>query len=112
LLYSDSLFHGPEKQFEDYWKGRSLSFVTAAMQTCGFEIVSRVPMSVLMSAPTDTRHRGINERIWETVVMAPVRRSEWIGFLMGALFYLFELLLVFSLKESPATEIMVCRKRG
>jgi len=112
LLYSDTFFHGPDKQSEDYWKGRSLSHVTAAMQTCGFEIVSRVPMSVLMSAPTDTRHRGINERIWEAVVIAPVRRSEWIGFLMGALFYLLELLLVSSLEESPAIEIMVCRKRS
>jgi SAM-dependent methyltransferase len=109
LLYSDAFFHGPDKHSEDYW---SLSYVTAAMQTCGFEIVCRVPMSVLMSAPTDTRHRGINERIWDAVVIAPVRRGEWIGFLMGTLLYPLELLLVSSLKESPAAEIMVCRKRG
>jgi SAM-dependent methyltransferase len=99
LLYSDTFFHGCDKQFEDYWKGRSLSFVTPAMQTCGFEVVSRVPMSVLMSAPTDTRHRGMNERIWDAVIITP-----------GALLYPFELLLVSTLKESPAIEIMVCRK--
>ena len=109
LLYSDSFFHGADKQFGDYWKGRSLSSVAAAMQGCGFEIVSRVPMSVLMSAPTDTRRRELNESIWETA-MIPVRRREWMGFLMGALLYPLELLLVSGLKESPAIEIMVCRK--
>jgi 2-polyprenyl-3-methyl-5-hydroxy-6-metoxy-1,4-benzoquinol methylase len=110
LLYSDTFFHGAEKQCEDYWKGRSLSFVTAAMQTCGFEIVSRVPMSVLMSAPTDTRRRAMNERIWERVIVGPVRGGEWMAFLMGALLYPLELLLVSTLKESPAIEIMACRK--
>lgn len=111
LLYSDSFFHGADKQFEDYWKGRSLSAVTAAMESCGFEIVCRIPLSVLMSAPTDTRQRSLNERLWETV-MIPVRRREWIGFFLGALLYPIELLLVSALKESPAIEIMVCRKRS
>ncbi len=111
LLYSDSFFHGADKQFGNYWKGRSLSAVTAAMESCGFEIVCRVPLSVLMSPPTDTHRRSLNERLWETV-MIPVRRREWIGFLMGALLYPIELLLVSALKESPAIEIMVCRKRS
>ena len=111
LLYSDSFFHGADKQAEDYWKGRSLSAVAAAMQTVGFEIVFRVPMSVLMAAPTDTHRRELYEGIWERV-MAPVRGREWIGFLMGAVLYPLELLLVSRLKESPAIEIMVCRKLG
>ncbi len=110
LLYSDSFFHGADKQWNDYWKGRTLSFVTAAMQACGFEIVSRVPMSVLMSAPTDTRHREMLERLWEKVIVSPVRRGEWVGLMIGALLYPLELLLVSTLKESPAIEIMVCRK--
>ena len=111
LLYSDAFFHGPDEQFEDYWRGRSLAAVTAAMDASGFEIVLRVPMSVLMVAPTDTRHRQRNERIWDTIT-GPVRRREWIGFLFGALLYPIELLLVSTLKESPAIEIMVCRKRS
>lgn len=81
------------------------------MQTVGFEIVSRVPMSVLMAAPTDTHRRELYEGIWERV-MAPVRGREWIGFLMGAVLYPLELLLLSRLKESPAIEIMVCRKLG
>jgi hypothetical protein len=75
------------------------------------EIVSRVPFSVLMSAPTDTRHRQRNERIWDTV-MIPVLRRNWIGFFYGAFLYPIELLLVSTLRESPAIEIMVCRKRS
>jgi len=79
------LFHGNNKQFEDYWKGRSLSFVTSAMHNSGFDVVSRMPMSVLMAAPTDTRRRELNERVWEKM-MTPVRHSEWVGFLAGMLY--------------------------
>jgi SAM-dependent methyltransferase len=110
LLYSDSFFHGGEKQHENYWKGRSLASVSAAMQECGFEIDCRVPMSVLMSAPTDTRHRERNELVWNMAVKSPVQLGEWIGFLMGALLYPLEVMLVSNLKESPGIEIMVCRK--
>ena len=110
LLYSDSFFHGADKQWENYWKGRTVSFVTSAMQTCGFELISRVPMSVLMSAPTDTRHRETIERLWWKLIAGTVGRGEWAGFLMGALLYPLELLLVSTLKESPAIEIMICRK--
>ncbi len=109
LLLSDSFFHGPAKQHEDYWKGRSLAFVTAALEAAGLEIVSRAPLSVLMSAPTDTRRRDRNERLWE-LAMTPVRLSEWAGWAAGALLFPLELLLVSTLKESPAIEIMVCRK--
>jgi 2-polyprenyl-3-methyl-5-hydroxy-6-metoxy-1,4-benzoquinol methylase len=111
LLYSDAFFHGPDQQAGDYWRGRSLAAVTAAMDASGFEIVSRVPMSVLMSPPTDTRHRQRNERIWN-MAMTPVLRHQWVGGLYGALLYPLELLLVCTLKESPAIELMVCRKRS
>ena len=110
LICSDSFFHGAGKQFEDYWRGRSLSFVTSAMHSSGFEVVLRMPMSVLMAAPTDTCRRELYERIWEKM-MAPVRHSEWVGFLAGMLLYPIELFLVSILKESPAIEIMVCQKR-
>lgn len=111
LLYSDAFFHGPDKQSGDYWRGRSLASATAAMDASGFDIAFRVPMSVLMAAPTDTRHRRINELIWD-LITGPVRRRDWIGFLFGAVLYPIELLLVSTLKESPAIEIMVCRKRS
>jgi SAM-dependent methyltransferase len=109
LICSDSFFHGAGKQFEDYWKGRSLSFVTSVMHNSGFGVVLRVPMSVLMAPPTDTHRRELNERVWEKM-MNPVRHSEWAGFLAGMLLYPLELLLVSVLKESPAIEIMVCQK--
>jgi SAM-dependent methyltransferase len=111
LLYTDSFFHGPGKRFEDYWRGRSLNAIAADMDAAGFEIVSRDPFSVLMSAPTDTRHRQRNERIWDRV-MIPVLRRNWIGFFYGAFLYPIELFLVSTLRESPAIELMVCRKRS
>ncbi|HQU33374.1 MAG TPA: class I SAM-dependent methyltransferase [Thermoanaerobaculaceae bacterium] len=111
LLFSDSFFHGASRQHEDYWKGRSLASLSATLEGCGFRIIDRVPMSVLMAAPTDTRHGGRNERIWNAA-MSPVRWGEPIGWLMGAALYPLELLLTAWLRESPAIEIMVCRKAG
>lgn len=109
LILSDSFFHGPEKQHEEYWKGRSLASAVSLLAAAGFDVVSRSPLSVLLSAPTDTRRRERNERLFD-LAMAPVRKSEWAGWLAGALLYPLELLLVSTLQESPAIEIMVCRK--
>jgi SAM-dependent methyltransferase len=111
LLYTDSFFHGPGKRHEDYWRGRTLAEATEAIEASGFEIVSRVPFSVLMSAPTDTRHRERNERLWEAV-LRPFLGREWTGFLLGAVLYPAERALVRLLRESPAIELMCCRKRG
>jgi SAM-dependent methyltransferase len=111
LLYSDSFFHGPDKCFRDYWRGRSLAKVAAAMDETGFDIVARAPFLVLMSAPTDTRHRDRNERLWEMAFL-PFLHREWTGFLLGACLYPLELALVSLLDESPAIELMTCRKRS
>ncbi len=110
LLYTDSFFHGSGKVCGEYWRGRSLATASAALEAGGVEIVSRVPFSVLFSAPTDSRHRERNEYIWDRALL-PVRLSESCGYLYGVLLYPIELLLVSILKESPAIEIMVCRKR-
>ncbi len=110
LLYTDSFFHGSDKVCGEYWRGRSLAKASAALEAGGFEIVSRVPFSVLFSAPTDSEHSERNEHIWDRALL-PVRSSESCGYLYGILLYPIELLLVSILKESPAIEIMVCRKR-
>jgi SAM-dependent methyltransferase len=109
LLYSDAFLHGPSKQHEDYWKGRSLASAATCLEDCGYELVDRLPMSVVMSAPTDTRHPERNERIWNAV-MRPVLWSDRIGWLAGAVLCPVDLLLTSTLRESPGNEIAVCRK--
>jgi SAM-dependent methyltransferase len=111
LIYSDSFFHGTEMRDGDYWRGRSLATVETAMRSNDFEIVRRVPSSVLMSPPTDTQQRQRNARLWD-IAIAPICGREWIGYLYGAVLYPVELLLVATLRESPATELLVCRKRA
>jgi SAM-dependent methyltransferase len=108
LLYSDAFIHGEPKQYLDYWKGRSLFFIEAALQESGLAVLQRVPVYFLMQSPVDTRH-PLWARVWERAIW-PVRRSEWIGFAAGALFYPLEVLLVSLLRESPTTELVLCRK--
>ncbi len=109
LICSDAFLHGSDKRYENYWKGRSLANVETAMRGCGFRVLGRRPMSVLMAAPNDTRRPERNESIWNSLTL-PVRRSEVAGFVAGALLYPIELSLVLLLDESPAIEFMICQK--
>jgi len=100
-------------KLKQYWDDRlrehwGLHGIEAALQESGLAVLQRVPVYFLMQSPVDTRHplwaRGWERAIW------PVRRSEWIGFVAGVLFYPLEVLLVSLLRESPTTELVLCRK--
>jgi SAM-dependent methyltransferase len=109
LFYSDTFLHWGEKTYSSYWKGRTLASVEEVLHECGFRVVARLPMFVLMNAPVDSRSPRV-ERLWERA-MWPVRRSEAVGFLVGAALYPLERFLVSRVRESPTTEVMICRKR-
>ncbi|MGH7894836.1 MAG: hypothetical protein ACREQL_09215, partial [Candidatus Binatia bacterium] len=59
--------------------------------------------------PDDSTSRLM--RWWWRLVSAAVRRSEALGFAIGATVFPLELLLAAMLSESPTTEIAACRKR-
>lgn len=88
---------------------RSLAEIEDVVRGAGFEVVRRQPAFVLMNYPYDSNrwHR----KLWRHV-MAPMMRSELFGGLLGALLYGPELALTRALRESPTTEVMVCRKPG
>ncbi len=65
-------------------------------------------MFVMMNQPLDTTSR-LHIFAWRAFTY-PVRKSEAVGYLMGSMLYPFELLLTAALRESPTTEIMICRK--
>jgi len=67
-------------------------------------------MFVLMNYPADTRSR-IARWAW-TALVAPAMLAEPLGWLLGAALYPLERALVRAKRESPSTELMLCRKPG
>jgi hypothetical protein len=67
-------------------------------------------MFVLMNYPADTRSRLLR---WAwTAMVAPAVLGEPLGWALGAALYPLERALVRVKRESPSTELMVCRARG
>lgn len=88
---------------------RTLAESTRLVEAAGFEVVERVPMFVLMNYPADTTSR-VARAAW-TAMVAPATLGEPLGWLLGAVLTPIERLLVRRKKESPSTELMVCRRR-
>jgi SAM-dependent methyltransferase len=108
LLWSDNfLRHATERV--THQASRSLDESVRCVEAAGFEIVDRVPMFVLMNYPADTTSR-LARWAW-TAMVAPATLAEPIGGMVGAVLYPLERALVRRMRESPSTELMLCRKR-
>ena len=106
LIWSDNFIHRPTARVT-HQVSRSLDEITAAVDRAGFTIECRVPMFVLMNYPADaSRLAGL---AW-TAMVSPAMVSNALGGLVGAVLYPFERRLVRWAKESPSTELMVCRR--
>lgn len=109
FLFSELLVHGnPLKA--DHMVGRSLDEVVRMLQETGFEIMRRVPMFVVMEQPLDSKNR-LYCPLWR-LMTSVLRHSNFAGFVAGATLYPVDLLLTRVCRESPTTEIVVCRKRS
>lgn len=86
---------------------RSLTEMEDAVRGAGFELLWRQPAFVLMNYPFDS---GRWHRKFWNKVLAPVMRSEVGGSVLGAVLYWPEVALTRLLRESPTTEIVLCRK--
>ena len=109
LLFSDNFIRGTERRLP-HVVHRRLEDVRAVLQRAGLEVVERRPMFVLMNAPVDSTSRTADAR-WSALVRT-ARAGELAGWLVGALLYPVELVLTRVLRESPTTELMVCRRRN
>jgi len=67
-------------------------------------------MFVLMNGPVDTRWPGFLT-LWNMYARI-LSLGNPIGYAAGAVLYPLELLLLRVVRESPTTEIMICRKTG
>ena len=108
FLWSDDFLHRPTVRLRHY-VSRSLVEITQALELAGLTVVDRVPMLVLMDRPTDTGSRWL-PLAWKAMV-SPALVSDRLGGALGAMLYPIERRLVRRMKESPATELMVCTRR-
>lgn len=109
FLYSDNFVHGKAYQTQ-HQISRSLTDISRELVSAGFEIVSRRPMFYFLNVPVDTPSDW-PQRYWHKL-MFRLRRSEVGQQVGGAILYALDSLLVRVLRESPTTELMVCRKRA
>ena len=107
FIFSDLLLHGTTQR-SLHMVSRSLTEVEELLRTTGFEIVRRVPMFVLMNPPFDSCSQA-RMFLWRALAYT-VRQSEVLGYAFGAALYPLELILTRVMRESPTTEILVCKK--
>jgi predicted TPR repeat methyltransferase len=107
FLFSDNFLHKkPEKAFDQV--NRSLKSIIQVLDETGFYIVKRVPMFVLMANPIDSDNQLL--KLFWRIIKSSIARKEAIGFVWGVTLYPLELILTSLLKESPTTEMMICKK--
>lgn len=109
LLWSDNFLHHDTERVM-HQASRSLAESEDAVRAAGFEIVGRMPMFVLMNYPSDATSRLA--RLGWTAMVSPAALAEPLGWLVGAALAPLDTWLTSVLRESPTTEIMLCRKVG
>ena len=107
FIWSDNfLRHETERVMHQV--SRPLEESEPAVRAAGFEIVDRRPMFVVMNYPADSKSKLA--RLGWTAMVAPAALGEPLGWVVGGLLYPVDLVLTGMLKESPSTEVMLCRK--
>jgi len=107
FIWSDNFVHGGTPRATTQ-VSRSLEEIEAILARTGFQIVERRPLFYLMNTPVDS-HNPLLNLIWR-LIDAAAFRSELAGLLIGALLYVPERVFTSFLRESPTTEIMICRR--
>ena len=107
LLWSDYFLRRRTERVS-HQPGRPLRESEAAVRAAGFDIVDRRPMFVVMNYPADAQSK-LARWGW-TAMAAGAALAEPLVWIVGAILYPVERQLTRVVKESPSTEIMVCRR--
>ncbi|MFW6638842.1 class I SAM-dependent methyltransferase [Nocardiopsis algeriensis] len=107
LVISENFLRRPEQRGE-HQVNRTLEEITGILGKAGFDLVRRVPMLVLMNAQVDAPTPW--RKAWGGVLRAATVTPAT-GWLAGAALYPLERRLVRMCRESPTTELLVCRLR-
>ena len=107
FLFSENFLHNQTERGL-HQVSRSLGEITGWIERSGFRIIHRIPMFVLMNDPIDQKNRYLRWG-WQGLSIL-VRKINPLGWVGGMILYPLELFLTRSLRESPTTEMMICRK--
>jgi SAM-dependent methyltransferase len=107
FVFSDNLVHHTTVNYT-HQVNRSLQYIEKVLGANGFEVLERRPMYVLMNGAPDTRN-PLARWLW-LAIAGTVSLGEPIGWLVGAVLYPLELLLVSVLRESQSVEMVICRR--
>jgi SAM-dependent methyltransferase len=106
FVLSENFLHRPEQRGQ-HQVNRTLGWITTALDQAGFEVVRRVPMLILMNAQVDSPK--VWRKAWGGALRAATLTAPT-GWLAGAALYPVERRLTRRLRESPTTELMICRR--
>lgn len=107
FVFSENFVH--RKSYQNKFQyNRTLSEIHSLLQATGFEILGRSPMFYFMNAPADSNGIIIN-KFWNSIKKI-AGKGETFGSMIGCALYPIELLMTSATKESPSTEIMICKK--
>ena len=109
FVFSENFLHS-EAMGTEHVVSRSLKEIEGLLADNDFEIVSRVPLFVLMSQPVDIANAWV-KAAWRYSTRVATKVNA-LGYIFGAMLYPIESFLTRTLKESPSSELMVCRLRG
>lgn len=109
LLFTDNFLHDGEMRAENQ-VSRSLTDIREVLDRVGLELLDRRPIFYLMNNPVDNPPREL--RLMWSALRRFVSRAEALGFVAGAALFPIEITLVKLARESPTTELAVCRRRG
>jgi SAM-dependent methyltransferase len=107
FLFSESLLHRSTVRTPTQ-VSRPLREVEAELEAVGLAVIMRRPMFVLMNAPIDSTNR-ILRGYWSGLATL-LNHLPALGGVVGAALYPLESTLTVVCRESPTTEVVVCRK--
>lgn len=110
LLIHDQFLRGPAQDYGGYIRWRSRAEFVAALDAAGFEVLYRHPTFFFMVQATDFTGRParVMHLLWNQFQRPAIGRAPTVA---GAIGYLVDTAICSMLREGPAFNVMVCRKR-
>lgn len=107
FIFSENFIH-TDSLHNQYQTTRSINDITRVIKNSGFQILERSPMFYFMNTPVDSQDYFLNKS-WQ-LIKKLVSKGEKYGELVGGMLFPVEILMVSIKKESPSTEMMICKK--